>query len=153
MGLARARFSLGITMQVHSDWEGLKSTCKICALLTAHYPPFLHTVCSRAWGYNTRSQFRSILLDTYISGFQVWHQWRASGLPLFFQSLWDTWKRTHGMGLAFFAPCVFSLDEKLTHHNDEYCFSMILVDFLLAEKTECKTGIMCLRHTQLISTL
>lgn len=38
------------------------------------------------------------------------------------------------MGLAFCAPRIFSLDEKLTHHDDEYCFSMILLDFFLVQK-------------------
>lgn len=45
------------------------------------------------------------------------------------------------MGPAFLDSHIFSLDEKLTHHDDEHCFSMILVDFYLVEKTELETGI------------
>lgn len=33
-GISKARHSPGITMQVHGDWEGLKSTWKVGALLT-----------------------------------------------------------------------------------------------------------------------
>lgn len=38
------------------------------------------------------------------------------------------------MGPAFLDPHIFCLDEKLTHHDDEHCFSMILVDLILVEK-------------------
>lgn len=31
------------------------------------------------------------------------------------------------MGLAFRAPRIFSLDEKLTHHDDEYCDTVRLL--------------------------
>lgn len=45
------------------------------------------------------------------------------------------------MGLAFLAPHIFFLDEKLIHCYDEHYFSKILVEFFLVEKIGLKTGI------------